>query len=255
VPLPDLIPNKTYMFFSHTHKGQPYNMGLLKTVMDKKIRLLDYELLTEANGKRLVQFSRFAGYAGMVDGLHSLGHRLLARGYGNPFLAIGMSFMYRCVADARLDITRTGMVLMDEGLPRALGPMIFVITGNGNVSKGAHHVFKCLPHETVKADDLAKLVENKDFDNRKIYFCQVTAKDYIVDKNGNYDEADYLAHPEKYTSNFHEKIAPYATFILNGIFWTKKFPRMMTIAQTEKLAKENRLRLMTLADVSCDINV
>jgi alpha-aminoadipic semialdehyde synthase len=68
VPLNELIPEKTFMFFSHTHKGQPYNMQLLKTIMEKKIRLLDYELLTDDKGTRLVQFSRFAGYAGMVDG-------------------------------------------------------------------------------------------------------------------------------------------------------------------------------------------
>lgn len=68
--------------------------------------MLDYELLTNEQGTRLVQFSRFAGYAGMVDGLHSLGLRLLAMGHGNPFLAVGMSYMYRAVADARLDVTR-----------------------------------------------------------------------------------------------------------------------------------------------------
>lgn len=106
VPIKDMIPSKTYMYFSHTHKGQPYNMRMLQSVMDKKIRLLDYELLTNESGSRIVQFSKFAGYAGMVDGLHSLGHRLLALGYGNPFLAIGMSYMYRCLADARLDVTR-----------------------------------------------------------------------------------------------------------------------------------------------------
>jgi alpha-aminoadipic semialdehyde synthase len=54
--------------------------------LNKKIQLFDYELLKDDAGKRLVQFSRFAGYAGMVDGLHALGLRLLAKGYGNPFL-------------------------------------------------------------------------------------------------------------------------------------------------------------------------
>ena len=29
----DLIPDKTYMFFSHVIKGQPENMGLLKVWM------------------------------------------------------------------------------------------------------------------------------------------------------------------------------------------------------------------------------
>ncbi|KAJ3270540.1 hypothetical protein HDV01_007743 [Terramyces sp. JEL0728] len=254
VPINDLIPNKTYMYFSHTHKGQHYNMPMLKSVMDKKIRLLDYELLTDEHGKRLVQFSKFAGYAGMIDGLHSLGLRLLALGLGNPFLAIGMSYMYRAVADARLDVTRTGQVIMDDGLPKQLGPMIFVITGDGNVSRGALHVFKCLPHEWVKAEDLEALSKKKDFDNHKVYICQARPKDFIVDKDGKFDHDDYIGNPQKYKSVFHEKIAPYARLILNGIFWTDKYPRLMTIEQTKQLAQNDNLKLLTLADVSCDIN-
>lgn len=254
VPVDDLIASKTYMYFSHTHKGQSYNMGMLQAVLDKKIRLLDYELLTNDNGVRLVQFSRFAGYGGMVDGLHALGRRLLALGHGNPFLACGMSYMYRCVADARLDVTRTGMVIADEGLPKTLGPLIFVLVGNGNVAKGALHIFKCLPHEWVKPEDLEALAKSKDFDNHKVYICQVGARDYCVDSQGRFDEDRYYNHPEEYTSVFAEKIAPYASFILNGIFWTSKYPRLMTIEETKKLARQKNMRLFTLADVSCDIN-
>ena len=36
--------------------------------------------------RRLVLFSRFAGYAGFMDGANGLGHRLLAKGFGGPFL-------------------------------------------------------------------------------------------------------------------------------------------------------------------------
>jgi alpha-aminoadipic semialdehyde synthase len=195
------------------------------------------------------------GICGFYLRLHSLGQRLLALGYGNPFLAIGMSYMYRNVADARLDVTRTGMVLMDEGLPIELGPMIFILTGAGNVSKGAHYILKCLPHQFISPKDLDSLSKSNDFDNRKIYICQVTAQDYIVDNHGNFDSNDYLKNPQNYKSVFHEKIAPYATFILNGIFWTEKYPRLLTIKQTKSLAQQDKLRLLTLADVSCDINV
>ena len=140
VPTSQLIPNKTYMFFSHTHKGQTYNMPMLKDLLDKKITLLDYELLKDTHSKRLVQFSRFAGYAGMIDGLHSLGKffqlvtlgiRLLGLGLASPFLAIGMSYMYRNLGDARLDVLRSGMVITDDGFPKELGPMTFVFTGLG----------------------------------------------------------------------------------------------------------------------------
>ena len=190
----------------------------------------------------------------MVDGLHVLGHRLLALGYGNPMLAIGMSYMYRCLADARLDVTRTGQVIIDEGLPKELGPIIFVIVGDGNVSRGALQVFKCLPHEWVTSGELAALSSSTSFDNHKIYICQVKAEDYIVANDGGPFQSDrYYSNPEEFKSIFHEKIAPFARFILNGIFWTEKYPRLMTIEQTEHLQRSNRLKLLTLADVSCDI--
>merc|ERR1719197_1075559 len=89
VPIHKLIPKRTYMFFSHTIKAQEYNMPLLDAIMENQIRLLDYERIVDADGNRLVRFGRYAGYAGMVDFLHSLGNRLLAMGYSTPFMHIG----------------------------------------------------------------------------------------------------------------------------------------------------------------------
>src|SRR6478735_50472 len=43
VPPPLLAPDKTYLFFSHTIKKQPYNRVLLQTALAKRIRLIDYE--------------------------------------------------------------------------------------------------------------------------------------------------------------------------------------------------------------------
>ncbi|KAJ3014576.1 hypothetical protein HKX48_005081 [Thoreauomyces humboldtii] len=255
VPIDQLIADKTYLFFSHTHKGQPYNMPLLQAVLDKRIRLIDYELMTNEHSRRLVQFSRFAGYAGMIDSMHGLGHRLLALGYGNPFLAIGMSYEYRTLADARLDVTRTGQVIMDDGLPRQMGPMTFVFTGDGEVARGAMHVFKCLPHEWVSPDELKELHRSGSWDHHKVYGCQVKAKDYLVRKDGwKYDRDHYREHPEQYMSVFHEKVAPYTSVLVNGIFWDARYPRLLTNDQATKLANEDRLNILSIADVSCDIN-
>lgn len=52
----------------------------------QRIRLIDYECITDKDGKRLVRFGQFAGYAGMADTLHALGDRLLALGHSTPFL-------------------------------------------------------------------------------------------------------------------------------------------------------------------------
>ena len=75
-----LVP-RTHMMFSHTAKGQEYNMPLLSRFLfggyrnadaklsgDKALsqlaaRLIDYELLTGTDGKRTVEFGWHAGGA------------------------------------------------------------------------------------------------------------------------------------------------------------------------------------------------
>ncbi|CAG8449603.1 19009_t:CDS:2, partial [Racocetra fulgida] len=100
VPTNHLIPNKTYMFFSHTHKGQLYNMPMLQDILDKKIRLIDYELMTDAQKRRLVLFGTHAGYAEL----------------------------------AKSAVKDIGDAIADDGLPDDFNPMTFVFTGTGNVS-------------------------------------------------------------------------------------------------------------------------
>ncbi|MFW5761633.1 MAG: alanine dehydrogenase, partial [Cyclobacteriaceae bacterium] len=45
VAVSELIPGKTYLFFSHTAKKQPYNRNLLQGIVKKVITLVDYEYL------------------------------------------------------------------------------------------------------------------------------------------------------------------------------------------------------------------
>nr|HPM25254.1 hypothetical protein [Phycisphaerae bacterium] len=58
-------PGKTYVFFSHTIKGQPANMPMLKRLLELGCTLIDYERIVDEHGRRLVFFGRFAGLAGM----------------------------------------------------------------------------------------------------------------------------------------------------------------------------------------------
>ena len=79
---------KTYIFFSHVIKGQAYNMPMLKKMMEMKCNLIDYERVVDEQGKRLIFFGRYAGLAGMIDSLWSLGLRLKDAGYKTPFAQI-----------------------------------------------------------------------------------------------------------------------------------------------------------------------
>ena len=89
------------MCFSHTHKGQSHNMPILQAFLDKKAGLIDYELLTDSNNKRLVAFGSFAGYAGFINALHGLGDRLLDFGLRTPFINVGLAHQYIDLAEAK----------------------------------------------------------------------------------------------------------------------------------------------------------
>ena len=75
VPIKDLIPNKTYLYFSHTIKEQTYNRELLKKMLELNIRMIDYEALTNNNGKRIIGFGRYAGIVGCYNAFLAYGKR------------------------------------------------------------------------------------------------------------------------------------------------------------------------------------
>ena len=68
-PKDDSIAARVSLMFSHTTKGQAYNMPLLRKFLreqneDKHVKpatLIDYELLVNDEGKRTVGFGHFAG--------------------------------------------------------------------------------------------------------------------------------------------------------------------------------------------------
>eukprot|EP00741_Cyanophora_paradoxa_P011367 tig00020556_g10980.t1 len=259
IPPPLLLPERTYVFFSHTIKAQPENMGMLDVVLRKKIRLIDYETIVDrkGSGQRLVAFGEFAGLAGMIDFFRGLGERFLSLGYSTPFLNVGSSYMYASVADAKEALRAVGKRIAKEGLPRALCPMIFVFTGTGRVSRGAQEIFKLFPHEMVSPLELEDLVRSKKAEAHKLYGCVATQEHMVARKDkpaAAFDKAHYYEKPEAYRPIFHEKVAPWASVIVNCMYWDVRFPRLLTRAQMGRLASEGRSRLVGVCDISCDLN-
>ena len=58
IPLSFFESSKTYVFFSHVIKGQPYNMSMLKRMMELKCNLIEYEKIIDEQGKRLIFFGK-----------------------------------------------------------------------------------------------------------------------------------------------------------------------------------------------------
>ncbi|KAI3927028.1 hypothetical protein MKW92_052133 [Papaver armeniacum] len=258
-----ILPNKAYAFFSHTHKAQKENMPLLDKILAEKASLFDYELIVGDHGKRLLAFGKFAGRAGLIDFLHGLGKRYLSLGYSTPFLSLGASYMYPSLAAAKAAVISLGEEIATQGLPSGICPLVFVFTGDGNVSQGAQEIFKLLPHTFVDPSRLSKLspvggdlTQNTSTSKRvyQVYGCVVTCRDMVEPKDPTrtFDKADYYAHAEHYNPIFHEKIAPYASVIVNCMYWEKRFPRLLSIKQLQELTKTG-CPLVGVADITCDI--
>ena len=71
VPTELVLEHKTYVYFAHVIKGQSHNMAMLKTLMDKKCNLIDYERIVDENNRRLIFFGKYAGKAGIIETFHA----------------------------------------------------------------------------------------------------------------------------------------------------------------------------------------
>ncbi|XP_065178945.1 alpha-aminoadipic semialdehyde synthase, mitochondrial-like isoform X2 [Sycon ciliatum] len=263
-----LIPHKTYAFFSHTIKAQEAGMPLLDTCIHKHIRLLDYEKIVDGTGKRVVAFGHYAGAAGMVNILHGLGLRLLALGHHTPFMHLGGAHNYPGSSAAKAAIANIGREIEYGLMPEVLGPMIFVICGDGGVSKGAHDVLNELPVQMIDPSEVEEI--SKGGDHRRVYATVVKREDHLerID-GGGFNLEEFNTFPERYRSTFAEKIAPFATVIVNGIYWQPKQPRLLTTADAKTVLRKTaptdpeaeipgvpRLphRLLAICDISADLH-
>ena len=227
VPLNELIPDTTYLFFSHTYKLQPYNAKLLRTIVDKRIRLIDYELIKRANGRRVIGFGRWAGIVGAYNGLRAWGVR-----YGTFALprAIDCADMKDMLSHAKA-----------IDLP---SHMKIVLTGGGRVGMGAHELLTSLGLREVHADAFLK----EDFN--EAVFTRLDVEQYNARKDGKpFDMGSFMADATGYKSTFMP-FAEVADMYIAGHYWAEGSPFLFT-RENMKAASWN---VKVVADVSCDID-
>lgn len=259
VPKDDLIPEKTYLFFSHTIKGQLDNMELLDKLLEKRVRLIDYECITrngDLNAPRLVAFGQYAGMAGMIDTFRGLGQQLLHHGLSSPFLSIGSAYMYPSYDAAKSAIKDAGRAFVkqreQQSWPDRFDPLVFMFTGKGNVNQGARQVFNLVPHRMVKPEDLESVLSSESKDLPPIIGCQVDLRDMVENRvDGVFDRQGFYTEPEKYCSVFYEKLARHCNVLVNGLYWDARFPRIITKKDVETSSDR---RMHFIADISCDVN-
>lgn len=247
VPIPELIPNRTYMFFSHTLKAQSYNMGLLDALLNMNIRHIDHECIKNSQG-RLVAFGTFAGNAGVIDFLQGLGKYLLMRGLGNPFLYERFSYMYYSLEEALANIRKIGKIIEKEGIPQELRPMIWGIVGTGRCAVGSIEVLVNFPHKFITPEQLEG-IEDSEESKTHIYIVQFGTKDlYQRVEDGGFDREEYRSQPEKYKSVFKDKFCNRLSVIVNCLYYESKHPKILTVEDF----RAGTGRLLGICDISCD---
>jgi len=251
IPIPSIIKGKPHLFFSHTIKGQDYNMHLLQYFLDTQSTLLDYERIIDAKGRRLVFFGKFAGNAGMVDALWSAGQRYWQEyGLKTPFLKVKQSYQYDSLEQCLAELREIGEEITRDGLPAEICPFNICLLGYGNVSIGCQEILTSFPIEEVMPDELADL-EEKHSKNRM--YLSVFCEEHLVERKdgGEFQLGDYFVNGNQYKSKM-EKYLPYCTMYMSGIYWASGYPIFLKNSELKKLQSEQP-KLVVIGDITCDI--
>jgi saccharopine dehydrogenase (NAD+, L-lysine forming) len=227
VQLADLIPEKTYLFFSHTFKKQPYNRGLLRAILDKKIRLIDYEILKDANNQRLIGFGRWAGIVGCY----------------NSFLTYGLKTQRFALKPAHQCYNR---IEMEEELKKIQLPNQFklVLTGWGRVGQGAIEVLSLLNIREVSPESFLTEQSNEPV------FTQLEVGDYNAHQNGTpFNRDEFYRDASNYVSTFPRYLEQ-ADMYMACHYYSNDAPFLVTKTDLKK----PEIRVRVVGDISADID-
>lgn len=224
VPILKLIPEKTYLFFSHTKKEQPYNQSLFRALIDRKITLIDYECLEHEDGQRLLGFGFFAGVVGAHNGM---------MGYGNRTGLYQLERVYKQRSFRDLIHTYFGLKIPN---------LKIAVTGSGRVAHGILEVMNLMGiHE----------VEPEDYRSRRFsypVYTQLKGGDLYRHKTqGNYNRLHFHENPEEYEC-LYQPYCEQTDILMNGIYWDRQMPRLFEKTDVQS----DRFITQTIADITDD---
>lgn len=226
VPVANLIPGKTYFFFSHTKKKQPYNQKLAQALVKSGIRMIDYEALTYADGQRILGFGFYAGLVGAHNGLLT---------YGRKFGRFSLKAAHEYGTFAALQQAYTAL---------RLPPIKIVITGSGKVAAGALEIMSGLDVEYIEPTDFI----GKEYDYPT--YTHLKGQTLYVPRDGTrYHREQFHNAPDQYRSIFAPYLA-HADILLNGVYWDAKIPRLFEPFEIQR----PDFRTAVISDITCDVD-
>jgi alanine dehydrogenase len=226
IPIEKLLPEKKYLFFSHTIKKQLHNRKLLQAILGKKIQLIDYECLKDPMGNRILGFGRYAGIVGTYNGL---------RAFGIKFKLFDLKQAYLSKNRSELELE-----LKKVNFP----PIKILITGGGRVASGALEILNHLKIKQISPEEFLS------HSFTEVVFSQLQPQHYNSRIDGlAWNHEHFVKFPNQYKTNF----LPYAKFADLYIachFWDPKSP---VFFKPEDI-KSNDFKISVIADISCDVN-
>jgi len=226
VPVDMLIEGKTYLFFSHTKKMQPWNQQLLKAAIAKKITLVDYECLEHEDGKRIIGFGFFAGIVGAHNGMMAFGKR---------------TGLYQL---DKVNSSKNLQHLIHTYFGLHIPPVKIAVTGSGRVAHGILEIMNLLGIHEVEPDEFLE----KEF-AYPVYVHLKGADLYAHKKDGSYIRNDFHENPSAYNCIFSKYLC-HTDILMNGIYWEKDIPRLFEMDALQR----NDFRIKTIADITDDKN-
>lgn len=225
VPIDRLIPEKTYIFFSHTIKKQEHNRGLLQAIVDNKITLIDYECLRDATGERVIGFGRYAGIVGVYNSIRAYGHK---------------TGLFELPAAHKLPGGRAEADALLKNLPDF--SIKVLLSGRGRVAQGATEMLAVAGFRRVTREELPN-TEGKVYAVAE-YF------EYNKRKDGQrFSHSDFISNPGAYYSVLPEMLKD-ADMYIAGHYWAQGSPVLLSREDLAGLMP----KLKVIGDISCDIN-
>lgn len=226
IPPAHLLKNKTYLFFSHTRKKQPYNQVLLQTILKNNCTLIDYECMEHEDGQRIIGFGFFAGIVGAHNGMMA---------YGNRTGSFELDRVYKQKDFKELIHCYFGLKIPNIKI---------AVTGSGRVAHGILEVMNLMGIIEVEKEEYIA----KDF-AYPVYVQLKGADLYAHQQTGKYNREHFHEHPEEYKCLF-EAYVPHTDVLMNGIYWDVNVPRLFA---ADHISKPD-FRIQVIADVTDDSN-
>jgi len=224
VPKEQLIPNKKYLFFSHTKKAQPHNKPLMLEMVKKNITLIDYECLTHEDGQRIIGFGFFAGIVGAHNGMMAFGKRT------------GLFHL------SRVKDVRDYRQLIHTYFGLKIPPIKIAVTGSGRVAHGILEIMNLMGiHEVEPFDYLHKSYEYP-------VYVHLKGRDLYERKDdGTYNRQNFHQFPNEYRCSFSPYIK-HTDILMNGVYWDKGIAPLFSAEEFQSA----EFKIQTIADITND---